>query len=102
MLKPGALFFLGVPVNAEHDVLSFNAHRIYGPARLPLLTAGFDILDVFGHISTEPPHASSYTQPVLVLQKPAQISDPNQPKLRWGESMGQQSPAYHSSQTRTT
>lgn len=35
ILKPGGLLFLTVPVGP--DVLVFNLHRRYGPARLPLL-----------------------------------------------------------------
>ena len=37
----GGLLFLGVPLNS--DVLAFNAHRLYGPARLPLLTANWEV-----------------------------------------------------------
>ena len=35
ILKPGGLLLLTVPVGP--DVLVFNLHRRYGPARLPLL-----------------------------------------------------------------
>jgi len=77
MLQPGGLFFLGVPVNRKKDILSFNAHRIYGPARLPLLTAGWQVVDVVAPWWTEltksipmswPPNG--IFQPILVLRKP--------------------------------
>lgn len=45
-LKPGGIMFLGVPLGKDHIV--WNAHRIYGPTRLPLLLEGWDCLDVFG------------------------------------------------------
>jgi hypothetical protein len=36
VLKPGGLFFLSLPVGAK-DELAWNAHRIYGPNRYPLV-----------------------------------------------------------------
>jgi hypothetical protein len=44
-LKPGGLFFLGVPskdAKASVDELVWNAHRLYGPLRLAQLFAGFE------------------------------------------------------------
>ncbi|KAJ1481085.1 hypothetical protein T484DRAFT_1808713 [Baffinella frigidus] len=46
LLAPGGLLMLGVPIG--RDVLVFNAHRIYGPQRLPLLTKGWDMLGLYG------------------------------------------------------
>jgi len=36
-LRPGGHLLLGIP-SAERDAIEFNAHRIYGPIRLELLT----------------------------------------------------------------
>ena len=47
MVKPGGLFFLQIPVGA--DALLWNATRIYGPARLLLLLAGWELVDTFGY-----------------------------------------------------
>uniref|UniRef100_A0A1I8AYF1 DUF268 domain-containing protein n=1 Tax=Meloidogyne hapla TaxID=6305 RepID=A0A1I8AYF1_MELHA len=45
ILKPGGLFFLGIPVG--QDDVGYNCHRTYGRIRLPLMFAGFQLLDVF-------------------------------------------------------
>ena len=85
MLKPGAIFFLAFPVSKASDFLIFNVHRIYGPKRLPIITAGFDVIDVIGPYATKMPPFGTlmkgggdtrgiYTwkfQPVLVLRKRA-------------------------------
>ncbi|GJP48458.1 hypothetical protein CLOM_g7737 [Closterium sp. NIES-68] len=69
LLRPGGLLFLGVPVG--NDTLVYNAHRIYGPLRMPLLLAGWRLLDVFGVSSLEDLYKENFTidvvQPVLVL-----------------------------------
>ena len=44
-LAPGGILLLGIPLGA--DALVWNAHRIYGPLRLPLMLRGFSLLDVF-------------------------------------------------------
>jgi len=44
-LKEGGLLFLGVPFGS--DCLCWNAHRIYGTIRLPLLLKGFHCIDVY-------------------------------------------------------
>lgn len=79
LLKHGGLFFLGLPLNADSDALAYNAHRIYGPARLPLLTANFDVLhapvdEMARRRNTGPGRrntvtANDWTQPLLVLRK---------------------------------
>jgi hypothetical protein len=43
--SPG-LLFLAVPTG--YDALLWNANRVYGPARLPLLLDGWDIVGAFG------------------------------------------------------
>jgi hypothetical protein len=68
MLKPGGYFFLGLSVG--RDCLAWNAHRIYGPHRLPLALANWEVIDVLG----TPLHANMElgdwsVQPVFVLKK---------------------------------
>jgi len=48
LLKPGGIFFLGVPcANSEcsKDVLAWNAHRQYGPLRLAEMFEGFELIE---------------------------------------------------------
>jgi len=45
-LKPDGLMFLAVPIGK--DCLCWNAHRIYGPIRFPLLTEAWELIDSFG------------------------------------------------------
>jgi len=46
MLKPGGLFFLGIPTTQqEKGYIAFNAHRFYGSKRLELLFEGWDKLE---------------------------------------------------------
>lgn len=44
-MQPGALLYLSVPVGI--DTVVWNAHRIYGPARLPMLLRDWELLRVF-------------------------------------------------------
>ena len=45
-LKPGGLFFLGLPYSGkEKGMLQFNAHRIYGNKRIELLAKGWFIIN---------------------------------------------------------
>lgn len=46
MLKPGGLLLLAVPVG--QDAVVWNAHRIFGRKRLPLLMDGWELIDSFG------------------------------------------------------
>lgn len=46
LLQPRGRLFLTVPVG--RDKVVFNLHRIYGPARLPLLLQGWTVEDRFG------------------------------------------------------
>ncbi|KAI1709432.1 hypothetical protein DdX_11219 [Ditylenchus destructor] len=51
MLKPGGLFFLGLPVG--QDNVGWNCHRTYGRIRLAMMTAGFEVVDIF-YMDEEP------------------------------------------------
>ena len=57
---PAGLFFLSVPI-ADKDQLVWNAGRIYGPIRLPVLLKGWVQVAEYGHDAG---------QPVIVLRKP--------------------------------
>lgn len=46
-LKPDGLLILAVPMGP--DALVWNAHRIYGPKRFPLLIDGWEVVDSFGY-----------------------------------------------------
>lgn len=69
-LKPGGLFFFAVPVT--QDSVSWNAHRTYGPIRLPMILKGWKKLDVFGFNPKKDfkrdPFLEHSHQPVFVLQ----------------------------------
>ena len=47
ILKPNGILFLAIPVG--RDVLVWNAHRIYGINRLPLLLKNWKCLDAYGY-----------------------------------------------------
>ena len=47
MLNEGGLFFLAIPVGP--DQLVWNAHRIYGKLRLPMLLESWEIVGNVGH-----------------------------------------------------
>jgi hypothetical protein len=71
--RAAGLLYLGVPFGA--DALVFNAHRIYGPVRLPMLAANFEVLGVvtddtvraLDELWHDPP-GSTFSQPVAVLR----------------------------------
>jgi hypothetical protein len=46
-LKRDGLLYLTVPVG--HDAVMYNAHRIYGSIRLPLLHKDWTVVDTFGY-----------------------------------------------------
>jgi hypothetical protein len=46
MIKKQGLLFLSVPVGK--DLLVWNAHRVYGKIRLPMLLKGWRVIDSFG------------------------------------------------------
>ena len=68
MLKPDGLLFLAVPIGK--DRLVWNAHRIYGDIRLPLLLKEWTLLDSFG-FSDDLKKQEGYQQPVFVLRNKA-------------------------------
>jgi hypothetical protein len=71
MLRPGGLFFLGVPMTCEDaGLIEFNAHRIYGLRRLARLARGFEFVG-FDAGGCQPYLPSREPQPVVVLRKPA-------------------------------
>ena len=88
VLKPGGLLYLAVPANFGSDALVFNSHRIYGPMRLPLLTANFNVLGIYGgriyntssltltNGSQRTNHGDvvERSQPVLLLLKHTQVA----------------------------
>ncbi|ULB45246.1 DUF268 domain-containing protein [Limnospira fusiformis KN01] len=69
-IKKDGLLFFSVPVG--QDCLVWNAHRIYGKIRLPMMLEGWKTVDSFGFseslIVNKPLGAFSYEQPVFVLQ----------------------------------
>ena len=46
IIKPGGILFLAVPIGK--DSIVWNAHRIYGRIRFPLLINGWKLLDSYG------------------------------------------------------
>lgn len=71
MLKPGGLLFLSVPVG--RDRVFWNAHRIYGKHRLPLLLEGWEPVGFFGMSGLTDPkinqgNMDAYYQPIIVLK----------------------------------
>ena len=46
VIRPGGLFFIGIPTMGGEDRLVWNAHRAYGLMRLPLLFSGWRFIDV--------------------------------------------------------
>lgn len=69
-LKPNGLCILGIPVG--RDCLVWNAHRIYGNTRLPLLCEGFQELEWLGYNKNllELELCPNAFRPILVLKKP--------------------------------
>ncbi|TPX64634.1 hypothetical protein SpCBS45565_g05735 [Spizellomyces sp. 'palustris'] len=67
VVKPGGFMFIGVP--CCFDRLDWNAHRIYGPLRLPKMFAGWRILGVFPKDAmTRHVTSDEIFQPVWALQ----------------------------------
>jgi hypothetical protein len=81
-LKNDGVLFLGVPLG--QDCIVWNAHRIYGKHRLPLLLKGWQLLDVFDvneKTTAEYPfdlEAGKYIQNVLVLKRIEQDYPPDE------------------------
>lgn len=68
IIKKGDILFLSVPVGK--DLLVWNAHRIYGRIRLPLLLKGWETLDTFGFDESklDVVDKGASCQPVFVLK----------------------------------
>jgi hypothetical protein len=68
LINEGGIMFLGVPLG--RDCLVWNAHRIYGNERLPLLLKDWLCLDAYSHRGVElfERPLGDYTQPILVLE----------------------------------
>ena len=73
MLKPGGLLYLAVPVGP--DCVVWNAHRVYGKKRLPMLLDSWEVVKTYGYSkkSHDLP-VGKYTQPVFVLRKKGRTS----------------------------
>ncbi|MGC3970392.1 MAG: DUF268 domain-containing protein [Pirellulales bacterium] len=72
LLKPDGVLILAVPVGP--DLLVWNAHRIYGPRRLPLLLQEWSIAATYGFAETDYRRTlGDYEhQPVFVLRPRAE------------------------------
>ena len=67
-LTDDGILFLGVPLGP--DCLCWNAHRIYGPIRLPVLLRGWLPLDVYSiYPDVFGSALGEHRQPLLVLKK---------------------------------
>jgi hypothetical protein len=65
----GGLLYLAVPVGK--DVLYFNAMRVYGRIRFPMLIDGWELVESFGFedkMFDDDPTGPGYVQPVFVLR----------------------------------
>lgn len=51
MLKADGILFLAVPIGK--DLLVWNAHRVYGKVRFPLLIKGWKVMDSFGFFPSD-------------------------------------------------
>lgn len=66
MLNPGGILILSIPVG--EDAIYWNAHRVYGRVRLPLLFNGWELVDSFGFFESDLSQSGySGHQPVFVL-----------------------------------
>jgi hypothetical protein len=68
LIKKEGIFFFSVPVGK--DCIVWNAHRIYGKIRLPMMFEGWEVLDTFGFsdslmVNQDLGH---YREPVFVLK----------------------------------
>ena len=71
LLKPGGLLYIGLPTGK--DIVMYNAHRIYGLIRWPMIIAGFEPFGVFHNTvetsTTKIDTETYYTNYVFVLKK---------------------------------
>lgn len=66
IVKPGGILFLATPVGK--DKLYWNAHRVYGQIRLPLLLEGWEIVESFGYNEKDLLSDKNSYEPVFVLR----------------------------------
>lgn len=68
LIKKNGLLFFSVPISP--DCIVWNAHRIYGKIRLPMMFEGWKVLNSFGFSNSliEDQKLGRYQQPVFVLQ----------------------------------
>lgn len=69
IIDPGGLLYLVIPVGL--DSIAWNAHRIYGRRRLPLMFNGWEVIDSFGfneNILDNDFKGHPTTQPVFILK----------------------------------
>ena len=55
VIRPGGLFFIGIPSMGGKDILIWNAHRGYGQMRLPHMFAGWHFIDIIHGKGTNKP-----------------------------------------------
>ena len=65
VIKKGGIMFLAVPVGKDRII--WNAHRIYGRIRLPLLLKNWEVLDTFGFDDNQL-DLEGQSQPIFVLK----------------------------------
>uniref|UniRef100_A0A914W1U7 Methyltransferase type 11 domain-containing protein n=1 Tax=Plectus sambesii TaxID=2011161 RepID=A0A914W1U7_9BILA len=61
LLKQGGLLYLGIP--SGPDTVEYNAHRIYGYIRWPMIAAGFEFLGAYYG-----PNPIAYEKPPPILK----------------------------------
>lgn len=66
IVKPGGLLYLAIPIG--RDRLVWNAHRIYGKIRLPMLLEGWKVVGKFGWTKDNDEMYPGHSQPVIVLE----------------------------------
>ncbi|MBI3315360.1 MAG: DUF268 domain-containing protein, partial [Candidatus Omnitrophica bacterium] len=66
MLLPGGVLYLAVPVG--QDRLIWNAHRVYGKLRLPLLLKGWKVIESFGFDESALEKDKNGYEPLFVLR----------------------------------
>lgn len=75
LLKPDGVLFLGMPVGP--DLVTWNAHRIYGKHRLFALLSFWKFISVGGTFYNLDgvPNKREHEQPIFVLQKKLNLQD---------------------------
>ncbi|MCX6990627.1 MAG: DUF268 domain-containing protein [Chlamydiae bacterium] len=67
MVKKEGILIFAVPIGVDH--IFWNAHRVYGKLRLPLLLEEWNTIDTFGYSNNDLNNASSggWHQPIFIL-----------------------------------